>query len=167
VEKLIQTLTERRLSILFILKLVPLDLWDWKPEKTMRSMSELANHIACSPLGMSELLKGNLPNEESYNLLEKNNMPLNAQGLVKLYEVGLKNLIAYCEAHKDNSRELNVQFYYQTKKSSIYQEIFDEIGHEWFHLGQIYVYLKQNNIHVDMGAYYGYRDPDPSIKPNS
>ena len=48
----------------------------------------------------------------------------------------------------------------------IYKEIFEEIGHEWFHLGQLFSYLKQNGVALDMGAYYGYKDPDPDIPPN-
>ncbi|MHA2330275.1 MAG: hypothetical protein ACXACR_17280 [Candidatus Hodarchaeales archaeon] len=48
----------------------------------------------------------------------------------------------------------------------MYKELFGEIGHEWFHLGKLFTYLKQNGVSVDMGAYYGYKDPDPEISPN-
>jgi len=93
-------------------------------------------------------------------------MPTNAQGFVKLYEDGLKKLIPYLENHINDAHEKKIQFFYQTEKSSIYEEVFGEIGHQWFHLGQLFVYLRQNNVKIDMGAYYGYKDPDESIQPS-
>ena len=166
VEELIATLQSRRLGILFILKMIPLDLWDWKPNPAMRSTAQLGNHIACSPLAILELLQGNIPDEDTYNNLEKNNMPINAQGLTKLYEQSLEKLISYLQEHLEDARVEDIKFFYQDHNTSIYKEIFDEIGHEWFHLGQLFTYLKQNGVVVDMGAYYGYKDPDPDIPPN-
>ncbi|UCE13504.1 MAG: hypothetical protein JSV04_15145 [Candidatus Heimdallarchaeota archaeon] len=166
-EDLIAVLKSRRLGILFILKMVPLELWDWKPDPTMKSTAQLANHLACSPLAILELLKGNIPDEESYNKLEVTNMPLNAQGFVKLYEEGLSGLISYLKEHLEDAHEMTIKLFYQEHNTSIYKEVFDEIGHEWFHLGQLFTYLKQNGIQVDMGAYYGYRDPDPEILPTN
>ena len=164
-EELIRILRTRRLGILYILKMIPLDLWDWSPE-FMKSTSELANHLSCAPLCLYENLKGNIPDGETYQKLEKNNMPLNAQGLVKLYEEGLSKLISYLEDHLDEAFEENIQLFYLEHKTSIYKEVFSEIGHQWFHLGQLYTYLKQNCVPIDMRAYYGYKDPDPSIPPN-
>ena len=165
-EELIETLKKRRLAVLFILKMIPLELWDWRPDPSMKSTSQLANHLACSPLAILELLCGNIPDEETYNNLEAGNMPLNAQGLTKLYNEGLQKLISFLEEHIEDARVENIKFFYQEHNSSIYQEIFDEIGHEWFHLGQLFTYLRQNNVPIDMGAYYGYKDPNPSIPPN-
>ncbi|MHA2328086.1 MAG: hypothetical protein ACXACR_06150, partial [Candidatus Hodarchaeales archaeon] len=97
--ELIKTLTSGRLGILYILKMVPLDLWDYKPEPSMRTTSKLANHLACGPMITLEVFKGKVPDEETYLNLEKDNMPFNAQGLVKLYETGLSELITYLEQH--------------------------------------------------------------------
>lgn len=146
--------------------MVPLDLWDWKPNPSMRSTAELGNHLACSPLGILELLRGNISNEEKYNDLEKNNMPINAQGLTHLYDQSLSKLLSYLQEHLENARTENIRFFYQDHDTSMYKEAFDEIGHEWFHLGQLYTYLRQNGIPIDMGAYYGYKDPDPNLPPN-
>jgi len=154
-EELIATLKSRRLGILFILKMIPLDLWDWSPAPSMRSTAQLANHLACSPLAILELFQGNIPDEETYNILESSNMPLNAQGLTKLYEEGLKRLITFLEDHLEDAQIENIKLFYQDHNTSIYKEIFDEIGHEWFHLGQLFTYLRQNGVKIDMGAYYG------------
>ena len=143
--------------------MIPHELMEWRPEKSMRSTAELANHLACGPLSGYEGLKGNLNDEQSYINLQKNHMPTNAQGLVKLYEDGLKKLISFLEEHINDAHEKKIQFFYQTEKSSIYEEVFGDIGHHWFHLGQLFVYLRLNNVNVDMGAYYGYKDPDDSI----
>jgi len=169
VEELIQMLKARRIGILFILKMVPLDLWDWSPNPSinMRSTSELANHIACAPLALLEAFRGKIPDESTYLALEKNNMPLNAQGLTKLYESNLRELISFLEEHIEDAHEEDFRFFYQDHNTSIYKEVFDDIGHIWFHLGQLFIYLKQNNVFVDMGAYYGYKDPDPTIPPNN
>ncbi|NHJ02644.1 MAG: DinB family protein [Candidatus Heimdallarchaeota archaeon] len=166
-EKLIATLRDRRLGIQYILKMVPLEIWDWKPSSEMRSTAELANHLACAPLSLLEGVKGYLGDEQSYIKLEENNLPFNAQGLVKTYDEGLNKLLSYLEAHIDDAHEKTIQFFYQKTKSSLYNEVFGEIGHEWFHLGQLFTYLKQNGVNLDMGAYYGYKDPDPSRYPNS
>ncbi len=165
-ENLIATMKSRRLGILFILKMVPLDIWDWKPNPEMRSTAQLANHIACAPLSLLEGIRGNLKDEQSYINLEETNLPFNAQGLIKIYEDGLGKLLNYLEQHLDEAHEKTIQFFYQTSKSSLFEEVFDEIGHEWFHLGQLFTYLKQNGVSVDMGAYYGYKDPDSSRYPN-
>jgi len=165
-QELIHTLKERRLGILYILKMVPMEIWDWAPNKTMRNTADLANHLACSPLSIYELLQGNLKDEDALNILEKNNMPLNASGLIKNYENGLKRLIEFCNNHLEDSKDIKVQFFYQSIPSTVYNEVLEEIGHEWFHLGQLYVYLKQNGIDLEMGNYYGYKDPDPNIIPN-
>ena len=165
-EELIATLKKRRLAVLFILKLIPLEIWDWRPDPSMKSTAQLANHLACSPLAILELLQGNIPDEETYNNLESDNMPLNAQGLTKLYDEGLKKLISYLEEHIEDAYVENIKLFYQEHNSSIYKEIFDEIGHEWFHVGQLFTYLRQNGVNVNMWAYYGIKDPDPSIPPN-
>jgi hypothetical protein len=76
-------------------------------------------------------------------------------------------LISFLEEHIEDAHEEDFRFFYQDHNTSIYKEVFDDIGHIWFHLGQLFIYLKQNNVFVDMGAYYGYKDPDPTIPPNN
>jgi hypothetical protein len=53
-EELIRILQARRIGILYILKMIPLELFEWAPTD-MRSTSKLANHIACAPLCLYEL----------------------------------------------------------------------------------------------------------------
>jgi uncharacterized damage-inducible protein DinB len=166
VEKLIEKLKDRRKGIVFILKMISLDIWDWSPSPSSKSTGILANHLASSPLMMYELLRGELKTAEEFEELEKQNLPMNAQGLVKLYDMGLEKLISYLEEKLDEAHEKNVKFFYQDEKSSLYEEVFGEIGHSWFHLGQLFTYLRANKIPVDMGSYYGYSDPDPTIPPN-
>ena len=165
-EELIRILKGQRIGICYILKMVPSELWNWKPTHNMRTTAELANHLACAPMMLYEGLIGHIPDEESYVGLEKDEMPENSQGLVELYEKGLKTLIGFLEEHIEDAHEKQIQFWYQTEKASIYEETFGEIGHELLHLGQLFVYLKQNGVPVDMGAYYGYKDPDETIPPN-
>ena len=165
-EELIRILKERRIGILYILKMVPSELWDWKPAQSMRTTAVLANHLTCSPMNLYKGFVDPFPDEESWMAFEENKMPLNAQGLVKLYEKGLEKLIAFLEEHLEDAHEKQIQFWYQEEKSSIYEEVFGEIGHEWFHVGQLFTYLKQKGVPVDQGAYYGYRDPDETIPPN-
>ncbi|MCK4848542.1 MAG: hypothetical protein KAT16_05940 [Candidatus Heimdallarchaeota archaeon] len=165
-EELIEKLKERRKGIVYMLKMIPLEIWDWSPSPSSKTTAALANHLASSPLMMYKLFKGNLKTPDEFEELEKQNLPLNAQGLVKLYDNGLEKLINYLEENLDEAREKNLQFFYQEEKSSLYKEIFDEIGHEWFHTGMLFTYLRTNEISVDMGTYYGYKDPDPSIPPN-
>ena len=165
-DKLIEKLKERRKGIVFILKMTALDIWDWSPSPSSKNTAKLANHLASSPLMMYELFKGKLKTPEEFEELEKQNIPLNAQGLVKLYDTGLKKLIIFLEDNLEEAHDKNMKFFYQEEKTSLYKEIFDEIGHEWFHLGQLFTYLRANEISVDMGAYYGFKDPDPSTPPN-
>ena len=165
-EYLIEQLKERRKGIVFILKMVSLDIWEWSPSSSSKTTASLANHLASSPLMMYELLKGDLNTPEQFQELEKQNLPLNTQGLVKLYDMGLTKLIEFLEDNIETAREKNVKLFYKEEKTSLYKEIFEELGHEWFHLGQLFTYLRANGIDVNMGAYYGYEDPDPSIPPN-
>jgi uncharacterized damage-inducible protein DinB len=164
-ENLIQKLKDYRRGILYVLKMIPTVIWEWKPEQSMRTTGALATHLACAPLSLLEGLKGNIPDEVAYVNLEKKHRPEDSQGLVKLYEDGLERLVVYLKDHLEDAHEKKIQFYYQTEKTTIYEEVFGELGHEWFHLGQLFIYLKQNGVPVDMGSYYGYKDPDPSKYP--
>ncbi|MFQ5978170.1 MAG: DinB family protein [Candidatus Heimdallarchaeota archaeon] len=165
-DELISRLKSRRLGILSLLKMVPDELWDWKPNVSMRSTAELASHLACGPLALLKLLKGAIPNEKSYFALEKDHRPKNAGEAVQLYEAGLQRLIAYLKEHIGDARENQIELFYLQHPTSIYAEVFGEIGHEWFHLGQLFTHLRQNSVSVDMGAYYGYKDPDSNRPPN-
>jgi len=165
-EKLIDKLKERRKGVVFILKMITLEIWDWSPSTSSKTTAVLANHLASSPLMMYEILKGNLKTPEEFEELEKQNIPINPQGLVKSYDKGLSKLIKYLEENIEEAQDNNIKLFYQEEKTSLYNEIFDEIGHEWFHLGQLFTYLRANDISVDMGTYYGYKDPDPSTPPN-
>ena len=163
---LILSLKKRRKGILYLLKMVSPEIWIFKPHPTCRTTAELANHLAGSPLMLLKLFKGEINSEGEFNTQEKMNFPANSEGLVVLYEKSLNNLIAYLEQHLVDAKTENIRFFYKENNTSLYHEIFEEIGHEWFHLGQLFTYLRSNGISVDMGAYYGYKDPDPSIKPN-
>ena len=164
-EHLIQNLQKRRLGVLYILKMIPVRIWNWRPEPKLRTTAELATHLAASPMMLWEAFQGKIPDEETYVKTEKARQPNSAQGLVALYEDGLAKLVSYLKAHLNDSHEKTIQFFYHDQKSSIYEEVFNEIGHQWFHLGQLFVYLRQNTVNVDMGAYYGYKDPDPTVSP--
>lgn len=129
-------------------------------------MSELANHIACSPIVLLETFKGQIPDTAAYLAIEETNMPTNAQGLAQLYETGLNQLISYLESHLEEAYHENIKLFYESHLTSMYQEVFNDIGHCWFHLGQLFVYLRQKGVHVEMGTYYGFRDPNPNIYPN-
>ncbi|MFX1252514.1 MAG: DinB family protein [Promethearchaeota archaeon] len=165
-QKLIHILKERRRGILFVLKMISSELWDWKPEQSMKTTAQLAYHLASAPLSLFKGLQSQISNKKTALNPEIENIPSSVQGLTDLYEQGLLKLISFLEEHLEDAHELKIQFFYQKQPSSIYKEVFDEIGHEWFHLGQLFTYLKQNRIPIDMGTYYGYEDPDPNIPPN-
>ncbi|MFW9915481.1 MAG: DinB family protein [Candidatus Thorarchaeota archaeon] len=165
-EELISYLLYRRLGNLFVLKMIPAELWDWKPILAMRSVSELANHLACAPLCLFEVFRGTVTDESSYKDIEAKNFPGDAQGLVQVYERGLEKLIAYLRQHIDEAHEENIKGFYQQPYSSLYKEVLHHIGHEWFHLGQLFTYLRQNGVEIDAMVYYGYRDPDSGSPPN-
>ncbi|MHA2347364.1 MAG: DinB family protein [Candidatus Hodarchaeales archaeon] len=165
-ERLISTLQKRRKGVNYLLKMISLKIWDWRPHENCRSTVELATHLASSPLMLLKLLKGEITSTDGFNMYEKQQLPLNAEGLVNLYNTSLNKLLTYLEQHLDEARNENILFFYKKEKTSIYHEVFEEIGHEWFHLGQLFTYLRSNGVSVDMGAYYGYKDPDPSLKPN-
>ena len=165
-EELMHILKGQRIGILYLLKMVPLELWEWKPAPNMRTTAELATHLACAPMSLYKGMVDPFPDEKAYVAFEEENRPPNAQGLVKLYEEGLKKLVVFLEEHLEDAHKKQIQFWYQEEQSSIYKEVFGEIGHEWLHVGQLFTYLKQNGVPVDMGTYYCYKDPDPTIPPN-
>lgn len=149
-----------------MLKMIPNELWNWKPSNGMRAMSELANHIACSPIALLEAFRGQIPDTAAYLAIEETNMPTDTQGLVQLYENGLNQLISYLEFHLEDASHTTIQLFYEEHPTSMYQEVFNDIGHCWFHLGQLFVYLRQKGVPVEMGTYYGYKDPNPNIPSN-
>ncbi|MHA1449460.1 MAG: DinB family protein [Candidatus Hodarchaeales archaeon] len=163
--ELIKVLENRRLGTLFILKMIPQNLWDWKPADDMKSMGDLANHLARDPIAMLAMFRGEIT-EETYQSAEKGLTLTDAPSLVKTYEKGLKELISYLEENIENAREKNLKLFYRESPTSLYSEVFEMIGHQWFHLGQLFTYLRINGVKVNMGAYYGYQDPDPDIPPN-
>ena len=168
VEELIETLRERRLGTIFVVKMIPESLWDWKPTSDMRPISDLANHLVNGPTILLELIQGNIPNPESYNAFIEKIRKKNAQELTELFEKGLNNLITYLEEHKEAANQEIKLFPEKVfRTSTVGAEVFFEIQHQWLHLGQLVTYLRQNDIPVGEGAYSGFEDPDPSIPPNS
>jgi uncharacterized damage-inducible protein DinB len=165
-EELISYLLYRRLGNLFVLKMIPTELWDWKSHSTLRSISELANHLACAPLCLFEVFRETVTDEQSYRDIEAKNFPEDAQGLVQVYERGLEELITYLREHIGEAREENIKGFYQQPYSSLYKEVLHHIGHEWFHLGQLFTYLKQNGVEIEDMVYYGYKDPNSEVPPN-
>ncbi|MFX0113294.1 MAG: DinB family protein [Candidatus Hodarchaeota archaeon] len=162
-EKLIQHLKNRRLGIVYILKMVSSELWDWQRSTRMKNIADLVNHLSCVLLAFLELLKGNMPDGKSHTLLEQKYQPQNAQEAVRIYNKSLIQLLNYLEELLEDVYENSIFFFYLDHPSSIFKETFEEIRHEWFHLGQIFTYLRQNNFSVDMGVYYGFKDPNPNI----
>jgi len=80
----------------------------------------------------------------------------------------MKELLARLGNYKIWAKEAyqeNIEWFYEEHPSSMYKEVFNEIGHCWLHLGQLFVYLRQNGVPVDIGTYYGFKDPDPSVPP--
>ena len=75
-------------------------------------------------------------------------------------------MITYLESHLEEVHQENIKLFYELHPTTMYQEVFNDIGHCWFHLGQLFVYLRQLGIPVEMGTYYGYLDPDPDLPPN-
>ena len=131
-ERLIKKLKGRRLGVLYILKMVPKRLWDWKPQPNSRSTAELANHLAATPMILCDAFHGKIPDAETYETLEKEHMVDSPKRLVKLYEEGLSKLLSYLKKHVSDAHDEKIQFFYHEKKSSIYDEVFDEMGHQWF-----------------------------------
>ena len=92
-ERLIEQLQSRRLGVLYILKMVSVRSWDWRPEPKMKTTAELAAHLAASPMLLWEALRGTIPDEETYEQRGKELMPDSPPDLVVLYEEGLSKLV--------------------------------------------------------------------------
>jgi len=165
-QHLIKTLQHRRKGIVFILKMIPDNLWHWCPADGMRTISQLATHLGSGPTVLLKLFQDQIPDEAAYRAIEEINTPVNAHQLIQNYDSGLIHLISYIEANLDVIHKENIKWFYTENPSSIYREVFDDIGHCWFHLGQLYIYLRQNGVPINMGAYYGFKDPDPNVPPN-
>ena len=108
---LIRGLENRRLGTLFILKMIPPNLWDWKPADDMKIMSDLANHLAGDPLAMLGLFRGEITAGEDYQKIEKEITSTDAPGLVKTYDRGLKELLSYLEENVDTAREKKLKLF--------------------------------------------------------
>ncbi len=130
----------------------------YTPQKGMRNLLDLANHLAQIPLLDPALYTRELPTREQANAKEKELWQDNREGLLSTFDTGIKKLKTRFSAMKEEVFFANtLQPFYETGAQRNWAFYLPElITHIAMHKMQLWMYLKLAGAHVNMMTYYGH-----------
>jgi uncharacterized damage-inducible protein DinB len=127
--------------------------YGWRPRVDMRSLAELANHLAQIPSVDFSLLRGS--SEEQIVALEKELARDNAEGWREVLATGAGELARYIEHLTHDEFENNSGTAYFGRTQTNAQWLLEIITHLYHHRAQLFTYLKLNGYAVNTHTLYG------------
>jgi uncharacterized damage-inducible protein DinB len=126
---------------------------DWRPAANMRSLAELANHLAQIPAVDLQILKG--APEEQIGTLEQELLRSEPAAWVEVMGQGLTDLLRYMEKLSVDNFEHDSATAYYGRTQTHAQWLFEILGHLYHHRAQLFNYLKQLGYPVNTRTLYG------------
>lgn len=127
--------------------------WSYKPVPTMRTLQELAEHLALVP-GTDLLILKEQP-ETVVREYEAIYVKADAERLITAMEQGLRDLIAYMDGLTEEQflTQLSTPFYLEHGSSQA-KWLVEIVTHAQHHRAQLFSYLKQLGHEVSMFDLY-------------
>jgi len=130
---------------------------DYIPKEGMRTLWELANHIAQIPLLDPNMYSMKIANVEQAQAKEKELRSADLKGLLSIFDKGIKEVNKrFKNMTEKEFFAKNLKPFYETgpeKNWAYYMPEF--ITHISMHKMQLWMYLKLAGAKVDMMTYYG------------
>ena len=125
---------------------------DWRPQEGMRTLAELANHLAQVPAVDYRLLRGDT--EEQVAALEQELKRDDAEGWCGVLQEGAAQLLQYYERLTLDQFENGSGTAYYGRTQTNAQWLLEIITHLYHHRAQLFVYLKLNGYPVNTRTLY-------------
>ncbi|MFX1562925.1 MAG: DinB family protein [Promethearchaeota archaeon] len=130
---------------------------DYKPKEGMRTLWELANHLAQIPLLDPSFYVGEIANVEQAQAKEKKLKSDDLKGLLATFDKGIKEVGKRFKGMTDGEffAKTLKPFYEKRPKKNWAHYMPEFITHISMHKMQLWMYLKLAGAKVDMMTYYG------------
>jgi uncharacterized damage-inducible protein DinB len=130
---------------------------DFVPVKGMRSLLEIVNHLAQTPLIDPAYYSSELDSEAALQKKEKELHSEDIDSALEMFDEGIKNTENRFRNMSDKELlEKNQQPFYKSGETKNWAYCIPEmISHIAMHKMQLWMYLKLSGLKVDMMTYYG------------
>ncbi|MBS4174609.1 DinB family protein [Bacillus sp. FJAT-49736] len=130
--------------------------WDYRPQKNMRTLLELANHLVQIPT--VDLAIGQEKKEQEIRDLENKLQSGNANGLTEVLKNGYKDFKVYYDSLSENDffDKVSKPFYFGENMQGHSQAkwLAESTTHIFHHRAQFFNYLKELGYEVNMFDLY-------------
>ncbi len=139
-------------NICRMLALVKPEHFGYSPQEGMRTLKQLATHLAQIPLVDFRLLRGD--DEAAIVALEEQLAREDVDGWINLLKDGKTELTRYYERLSLDEFENNSGTAYYGRTQTNAQWLLEIIGHLYHHRSQLFMYLKLNRYPVGTRTLY-------------
>lgn len=129
---------------------------EYSPQEGMRTLGELANHLAQIPLLDPAMYAQEIPDVEHARAREKELHRKDLDGILTVFDEGVQAVKQRFTGMTDKEffAKTLKPFYEKTEKNWAYY-LPEFISHIAMHKMQLFMYLKLAGVKVDMMTYYG------------
>ncbi|HYG57721.1 MAG TPA: DinB family protein [Symbiobacteriaceae bacterium] len=128
------------------------DQVDWRPRENMRTLLELANHLAQVPAVDLKILQGG--SEEEVRALEASQYRYGPAELIHVWRTGLDAVAEFYGALSPEQYEQQVGKAFYGHTAPLSEWLLEIITHSYHHRAQFFTYLKMLGRPVDMFTLY-------------
>jgi uncharacterized damage-inducible protein DinB len=139
-------------SVLRLFSLLPEKKLNWRPVESMRTLLEVANHLAQIPSVDLAILTGTLHAEVQE--LERALFKTNPAELGTLWEGGLEKLEQFYSALTPGEYARGIGRAFYGHEATYPEWLLEIITHGYHHRSQLFTYLKILGVPVDMSTLY-------------
>lgn len=125
---------------------------DWRPRENMRTLMELANHLAQVPAVDRLILKG--ATEAEVRALEVSLRRSSPGELAEVWRSGLQEASAYFDSLTPEQFQTEVGKAFYGHAAPMHEWLLEIITHSYHHRAQLFTYLKLLGRPVDMFTLY-------------
>jgi uncharacterized damage-inducible protein DinB len=124
----------------------------WRPRENMRTLLELANHLAQIPALDLAILQGS--SEPAVRAMESTLTVLDPSELIHTWHLGLARVTEYFNGLTEEEFEQKVSTAFYGHKATQAEWLLEIITHTYHHRAQLFTYLKLLGRPVDMFTLY-------------
>lgn len=139
-------------SVERLLGLMPVDRLDWRPRENMRTLLELANHLAQIPAVDLAILQAS--SQETVRGLEARLSRAEPAEIAVVWRGGVEAVEAFFRPLTAEQFENQVGKAFYGHEATLAEWLLEIVTHTYHHRAQLFTYLKLMGLPVDMFTLY-------------
>ena len=136
-----------------LFSLLPADKLEWRPRENMRTLMEVANHLAQVPAIDLFILEG--ASQEAVQERERELRRAAPAELAAVWRGGVGAVSAFYGGLSDTEFMTREGKAFYGHVAPLWSWLLDIITHSYHHRAQLFTYLKELGLPVDMATLYG------------